>query len=233
MTCNYSSFVLLATAPRAVPNHTVPDRFGGWSLINNPIFTLLWLPSPEGTLSPPCPVPAEGLPRGEQDQRSVQSPQGAEGALGVAHGQQAPHSDATEVLGCPGRLQATGRRGPGVPCTLQGTCRATSQSGSYRLPCGSTKGALSGKKNSHTKSRPYLTGCTLQLLSPGRAWAPAQLLPISGFSPNICISPKYFLDIHSREQGDAHEMPGKLPVLSLCLSSLRECAAAIGHHSPL
>lgn len=88
-------------------------------------------------------------------------------------------------------------------------------------------------KTSHTKSRPYLTGCTLQLLSPGRAWAPAQLLPISGFSPNICISPKYFLDIHSREQGDAHEMPGKLPVLSLCLSALRECAAAIGHHSPL
>lgn len=117
MTCNYSSFVLLATASCTVPDHTVPDRFGGWSLINNPICTLLCLPSPQSTHHP-CPVSAEGLLRSGQDQRSVQSPQGGEGALGVAHGQQAPHSHATEALGCPGRLQATGRRGQEchVPC---------------------------------------------------------------------------------------------------------------------
>lgn len=47
-----------------------------------------------------------------------------------------------------------------MPCTLQGTCRATSQSGSCRLPRGSTKGALSGKKTSHTKITPYLTDCS-------------------------------------------------------------------------
>lgn len=151
MTCNYSSFVLLATAPCTVPNHTVPDRFGGWSLINNPIFTLLCLPSPYTTLSPPCPIPGEGLPRAGQDQRCVRSPQGGKGALGVAHGQQAPHNGATEVLSCPGRLQATGRRGPGVPCTLQGTCCATSQSSSCQLPHGSTKAALSGKKTATPK----------------------------------------------------------------------------------
>lgn len=43
----------------------------------------------------------------------------------------------------------------------------------------------------------------------------------------------HFLDIHSCEQGDVHVMPGKLPVLPLCLSAPRECAAATGHHSPL
>lgn len=32
------------------------------------------------------------------------------------------------------------------------------------------------RKQPH-QSTPYLTGCRLQLLSPGRAWAPAQLLP--------------------------------------------------------
>lgn len=73
--------MLLATAPCAVPNHTVPDRFGGWSLINNPIFTLLCLPSPQSTRHP-LPVPAEGLPRSGPDQRSVQRPRVGREPLG-------------------------------------------------------------------------------------------------------------------------------------------------------
>lgn len=129
----------------------------------------------------------------------MQSPQGGDGALGVAHGQQAPHSHATEVLGCPGRLQATGRRGPGVPCTLQGTCRATSRSGSCWLPHGSTKGALSGKKTAtpkHTLPDRLQTAVVITRKSLG----PSTTASISGFSPKTCISPMCFLDIHSRER---------------------------------
>lgn len=219
MTRNYSSFVLLATAPSAVPTHTAPDRFGGWSLINSPIFTLLCPPCPQS----PGP-PAQSLVRGSQAQAgSAQSSQGGEGALGVAHGQQAAHSDSTEVLGCPGRLRAAGRRGAGVPCTWQGTCRATSQSGSCRA---APRVHCQGKA-SHSKSTPYLTHRSYQQEEP------AQQLPISGCSPRTYISPRYFLDIHSCEQGDSHEMLGKLLVLLLCLSALRECEAAVGHHSPL
>lgn len=164
MTCNYSSFVLLATAPCAVPNHTAPDRFGGWSLINSPIFILPCLPCPQSP-GTPCPVPGEGFPSSGQDQPSVRSSQGGEGVLGVAHGQQAPHSDASEVLGCPGRLPAAGRRGAGVPCTWQGTCRATSQSGSCRLPTAAPRVHCQGKA-SHAKSTPYLTHCSYQQEEP-------------------------------------------------------------------
>lgn len=119
-TCNYSSFVLLATAPRALPNHTVSDRFGGWSLIDSPIFPPPCLPKP------PCHPPAQTQMRGFEGLGRVsaawESPRGGKGAPGVAHGQQAPSNDATEALGHPGGPQARG--GPGnavyragnVPC---------------------------------------------------------------------------------------------------------------------
>jgi len=138
-TCNYSSFVLLATAPHAVPNHTVPDRFGGWSLINSPIFPLLCPPSSPAARHP-CPAWRRGFQGLGRTHAAWESP----GAVGSPQG-------GTGPAGIEQRRHWAVLAGPRAPCTAQGTCRATPGTAPTGRPMGASAVGEEKKNQTHTK----------------------------------------------------------------------------------